>query len=486
MKAKQKKNPPKTGSEPVAEMSQEELGITFQLLKQNSDLVKNRNASDRIQKLETLKRSILKHRTRLKEALLGDFRKPPFETDATEILPVLMEIHHTRKHLRKWMKKKRVAQPLALFGTASYIYPEARGVVLIVSPWNYPVTLVLRPLISAVAAGNCVVLKPSEHAPNVSRVIREILSEVFPENEVAVVEGSARVSKDLLKLPFDHIYYTGSPSIGKEVMKKAAEHLSSVTLELGGKSPVIVDETADLKKAAKKILMGKFSNAGQTCIAPDYLLVRDTVKEELLVELHRGLKDFYGDLPSIFENEDYTGIIHEKHLKRIVHLIRSSIKGGSQMLTSFSKIHSGGVVAPIVLDQVTDQDPLMKDEIFGPVLPVVAFADLAEAVEIIASRENPLALYIFSRDQDRIDWIIRNTKAGTTAINETLYQYVNPYLPFGGAGFSGIGKGNGKFAFDEFSNLRSVLVRRFETIAIHPPYTKQIQNIIAFLIRRYS
>ena len=370
------------------------------------------------------------------------------------------------------MKPRRVRAPLALLGSRSRVMVEPKGVVLIISPWNFPVNLTFGPLVSAIAAGNCVILKPSEMTPHTSACMKRIVADVFDESEVAVIEGDATVAEALLERRFDHIFFTGSPAVGKIVMKAAAEHLTSVTLELGGKSPVIVDRTANLDEAARKIAWGKFLNSGQICIAPDYLLVDDAVHAEFIPKLRDAIHAETGWL------------VNDRHASRIKRLFDGAVARGAQVVAGGS--FDDRKVAPTVLDNVASDAPIMQEEIFGPLLPVIRYKSLDDALRVINEREKPLVLYLFSRSRAVIRDVLRGTRAGGTAINDTLVQFYQHNLPFGGVGNSGMGKAHGFYGFEAFSNARGVLEQplRFSTIQLlYPPYNKFKQKLIDFTIK---
>jgi aldehyde dehydrogenase (NAD+) len=431
-------------------------------------------APARIEKIRRLREAIFARRAELHAVLWEDYRKPAPEVDLSEIYPAVSEAKHAMRHLRRWMKPRRVATPLALLGSRSRIVYEPKGLALIISPWNFPVNLTFGPLVSAIAAGNCAIIKPSEMTPNASACIKRIVSDVFDEDEVAVIEGDAGVAEALLKKRFDHIFFTGSPAVGKIVMKAAAEHLTSVTLELGGKSPVIVDRTANLDEAARKIAWGKFLNSGQICIAPDYLLVDEAIRVPFVEKLRAAIHPETGWL------------VNERHAARVKKLFDNAVGGGAEVI-------SGGKfdernVGPTVIDNVAPDAPVMQEEIFGPLLPIIPYRTLDEALRVIAEREKPLVLYLFSRSRAVINDVLRGTRAGGTAINDTLIQFYQLNLPFGGVGNSGMGKAHGVFGFEAFSNARGVLEQptRFSAIQLlYPPYTKFKQKLIDLTIKYF-
>lgn len=450
----------------------------YQSQQKNRAAVAATTAAERIAKLRRLEQAMHARKDEIRAAMWADYRKPAAEVDLSEIYPVVSEARHAARHLRSWMKPKRVSTRLALLGSKSTIVHEPKGVVLIISPWNFPFNLTLSPLVSAIAAGNCVVLKPSELTPHSTACMKRILADLFPENEVAVVEGDASVAEELLRMKWDHIFFTGSPAVGKIVMKAAAEHLTSVTLELGGKSPAIVDRSANVADAARKIAWGKFFNCGQVCIAPDYALVHESVRDEFLVRLREAVASF--------GPEGARGIIvNDRHAARVKRLIDTAIAGGAQAVIGGQA--NGREIEPTVLANVAPDAPVMQEEIFGPILPVLTYREPREAFDIVAGREHPLVLYIFSRDRKAAREIVRNTRAGGTAINHTMIHFYQLDLPFGGVGHSGVGKSHGRYGFEAFSNPRGVLDQKLPFSAIEllfPPYGgKWKQRLIDLTVR---
>jgi aldehyde dehydrogenase (NAD+) len=436
-----------------------------------------RPAAERIAKIRALHDALLARRDEIRAALWADYRKPAAEVDLSEIYPVVGEARHAMRHLRKWMRPRGVPTPIALIGSSSRIVHEPKGTVLIISPWNFPINLTFGPLVSAIAAGNTAMLKPSEMTPHASAVMSRIVVDLFDEREVAVIEGDASVAEDLLRKRFDHIFFTGSPAIGKLVMKAAAEHLTSVTLELGGKSPVIVDRTANLDEAAKKIAWGKFFNSGQICIAPDYLLVDESIRAPFLDKLTHAIDALGGD--------DARGeLVNERHASRVRRLLDTAVARGAKVVTG-GQVRDRAI-APTVLDAVPPDAPIMEEEIFGPVLPVVSYATLDDAFRTIAEREKPLVLYLFSRDRRVKSDVLRRTSAGGTVINDTLLHFYQINLPFGGVGNSGMGKAHGMYGFEAFSNVRGVFEQptRLSMIQLlYPPYTNFKQKLIDITLR---
>jgi aldehyde dehydrogenase (NAD+) len=434
------------------------------------DSGKSRDVGFRAAQLDALYTVIRDNQKEILNALHQDLSKSDYEGYLTEVGLVLDEIRFVRKHLAKWVKPRRVRTHLFQFPGSSCIYPEPYGVALIISPWNYPFQLVVGPLIGSAAAGNCSVVKPSEFAPATAGIISEIIGQNFAREFIAVVEGDALVSRALLDENFDYIFFTGSVGVGKIVMEAAARNLTPVTLELGGKSPCIVDSDADSAAAARRIVSGKFINAGQTCIAPDYLLVHRSIKTELIERMKAFISQFYGRDPR--QCNDYPRIINEKHFLRLENLLRDG------------KIIAGGqadrqelYIAPTILGEVAWDDAIMQQEIFGPLLPVIAFDDLAEVIPRIKSLPEPLALYLFTNNRRHREKIIKDIPFGGGCINDTLLHFTNPHLPFGGTGSSGIGSYHGKKSFDTFSHQKSIFKKyfRFDAPLRYPPYGNKLR-----------
>ncbi len=414
-------------------------------------------------------------------AIDRDFRKPEAETLSTELTPLLLTLKHIKKHLRRWMRHKRVQTPLIpLVGTRSYIHYEPKGVSLIIAPWNYPFQLAIGPLLYAIAAGNRIVLKPSEISAHTSAFIRQMIESLFPPEEIAVVEGDAEVAKELLKQPFHHIYFTGSPKVGKIIMQSAANHLASVTLELGGKSPAIIDDTIPIEHFTEKTLWGKCINAGQTCIAPDYAIVHADREQAFVENYRKAAQRFYGDVST---SADFARIISDQHFERLVGMLKDATDKGAEIVFGGQTDASERFIAPTLLTGVTDDMRVMQEEIFGPILPVVTYRQPDDIVAIVNARPRPLTFYIGTKNRTLSEYLLQRTSAGGTMINEYLLGYVNPYLPFGGVNNSGIGKSNGHHSFIEFSNERGVLKRNFANSKLFfPPYGERITNGLRRLI----
>lgn len=452
--------------------------------------LKQTSYKDRIKKLNSIV-SYLQDKNneeRLMEAMKIDLGRHRVEVLLSEIVVIISVIKYIKRNLKEWMKIERVATPLSLLGASSYIIKEPKGTALIISPWNYPFLLGIEPLCYAIAAGNTAVIKPSEYSRATSAYISKMIEDLFDPKEITVVEGAIEETKLLLDLPWNHIYFTGSPMVGKIIMKAAAEHLSSVTLELGGKSPCIIDNSANITSVAKKLTWGKYLNNGQTCIAPDYALVPNNMKSTLVAELKKQVKaqlDPKGEGSQA--NEDYGHIISDRHHARCVSLLEDAIQKGATVITGGEYDASSRYFAPTVLDDVTDDMKVMQEEIFGPILPIVGYSSKEEVISIIANQPKPLALYIQSKNQKSIDYFIENTTAGGTVINDFMIHYANPHLPFGGVNNSGIGKSHGYYGFQEFTNERSVMRQRFgATGLLHPPFTPRTESIARILGKWFS
>jgi aldehyde dehydrogenase (NAD+) len=454
----------------------------FARQQQTAILLRTSTAEQRIAKLKKLETALLAHRDAIYRALREDLRKPEAEADLAEIMPIISEIHHTAKHLKSWMRTKRVAPTLTLLGTQARIRYEPKGVSLIISPWNYPFNLTFGPLACAIGAGNTAIIKPSELTPACAAVMSDIIRSAFDPSEIALFDGDASVATELLSLPFDHIFFTGSPAVGKIVMAAAAKHLSSVTLELGGKSPVVVDETADIAKAANSIMWGKFVNNGQTCIAPDYLYVHEKILPEFLDKSKAAIAKMYGSDASA--SPDYCRMVNEKHFSRVKRLLDDATANGAVIAAGGATELAGKYIAPTLLTNVSSGSEVMKEEIFGPVLPMIAYSDIAEPISHINNNPKPLALYVYSKNDETIERVISQTSTGGACINMAMLHFSHANLPFGGVNNSGIGSYHGIFGFKAFSHERAVLRDRFSTIPmLFPPYTKRVKSIIKLTLK---
>lgn len=450
------------------------------LLENQRNFYKTESTKDvavRIKALENLRNVLKENEQGLMKAMKIDLNKSAFETYSSEIGIVLQEINFAIKHLKYWVKPKKVRTPLTHFGSKGYSYPSPYGVTLIIGPWNYPIQLTLTPLIGAIAAGNCAIVKPSELTPHTAEVLNNMISTAFPADYITIVEGDAEVTQSLLAMKFDYIFFTGSVPVGKIVMEAAAKHLTPVTLELGGKSPCIVHEDANIDLAAKRIAWGKYMNAGQTCVAPDYLYVHKKVKDQFVRALMHAVQDLYGEDP--LKNEQYTHIVNQKHFERIKqYLAEGKIVYGGKSDTEHL------LIEPTILEAVAWEDAVMQEEIFGPVLPILEYDQLSEVMDGIERNPNPLALYLFTRDKKVEEKIVQSVSFGGGCINDTVFHIITPYLPFGGVGSSGMGMYHGKSSFETFSHQKSILKQT--TLFDNPfryPNAKHGLEIIKFIMK---
>ena len=429
----------------------------------------------RLKQLQRLKQSIIERQEDILAAAKADLGRPAFE--AYYEIATLAEVNKALKELKRWMKPEKVKVGIDQFPGSAWRQPEPLGVVLIIGPWNYPFQLMMSPLVGAIAAGNCAILKPSEHAPHTSKVVADIIASTYDPNYIAVFEGEVETSQRLLKEKFDRIFFTGGTEIGRIIMQEAAKTLTPVTLELGGKSPCIVDVDVKLDVAARRIAWGKFINAGQTCIAPDYILVDRQIKDELIDQLRETISEFFGDNPA--ESSDFGRIVHERHFDRLEKFLCDGdvVVGGE---TNREQRY----IAPTIVDNVSWDDAVMQEEIFGPILPVLTYDTLDEAISCINARPKPLALYIFSNSPDVQEQVLGSTSSGGACINDTVMHVGVDTLPFGGVGDSGIGAYHGKYTFDTFSHYKSVLKKGvwLDLKWRYAPYTeaglKQIRKLV--------
>ena len=419
----------------------------------------------RQQQLRNLRALVRDHEGRIHEALAADLGKPAFEAFASETGFVLSECSHALEHLETWMAPERVHTPLTLFPSKSFIRREPMGLVLIIAPWNYPFQLVMSPLAAALAAGNCALLKPSEGAVHTSELVAELAASYFPAEIVSTVTGDAKTAEALLAERFDHIFFTGGSEVGRIVATAAAKHLTPVTLELGGKSPAIVDEKVDLEVAARRLTWGKFLNAGQTCIAPDYLLVPETLAEDFLSLMKKHVRRFFGDDPRT--SPDFARIVNHRHFDRL-----SGYLEDGRIVTGGETQRDERYIAPTILAEVPEGAKSLDEEIFGPILPVLTYRNLDEAIETTLRHPDPLALYFFSKDRKNQERVMQEIPFGGGAINDALIQFSNPSLPFGGRGGSGSGSYHGRYGFETFSHKKSVVEGStlFDPPVRYPPY----------------
>lgn len=456
----------------------------FEKQKKHQYLVASSTAKERKEKLKKLKNAVeTTFRQDLRDAMWADFHKSKQEVDLSEIFVVTSEIKHALHHLSQWMSNQKVGTPMAMMGSTSYIKYEPKGVCLIISPWNFPINLTFGPLISAVAAGNTVIIKPSELTPHTSAVIKNIIESIFEVEEVAVFEGGTETSVQLLELPFNHIFFTGSPAVGKIVMTAAAKNLCSVTLELGGKSPTIIDASANIKSAAKRIAWGKFFNSGQICIAPDYIFVHESKKDEFVKETKKIVTTFFGK--DAEKSNDYTFVVNQKHTNRLKGLLDNAISNGAKVLMGGNLDPGKNFIEPTILADIPNNSEIMNQEIFGPLMPLISFSENQEVIDYIKQGEKPLALYIFSNNNKNINYFLDNTRAGGTCINNNAVHFFNNELPFGGSNNSGIGKSHGHFGFLEFSNARAVLRQHVPGALelLMPPYNNFKTKLIELTVK---
>lgn len=446
---------------------------TFHKQKQYYQSGKTLEYKFRINALNQLKRTIKRYEDDIFLAFRQDFNKDKAEAFMTEIGILYSEINFAKKHLSSWMAPSKVKTPVTHFGSTSEIYKEPYGVTLIISPWNYPFNLMMSPLIGAISAGNTAVLKPSEHTPAVSSVINMIIEKAFPPHYITAYEGGVETNQSLLKLPFDYIFYTGSSHVGQIVMEEASKHLTPVTLELGGKSPGLITRSAKLKTAAKRIVWAKFINAGQTCVAPDYIYIDRKVKDKFLKYLIHYTRKFYGGK---FDDGTMTQIINDKHVARLSEHLNGDIIYGGRI------DEERRMIEPAIIDNVEFDHSSMQEEIFGPILPVITYDNLDKAMLDIRDLPDPLALYLFTENKDVVSKVISNIPFGGGAVNDAMYHLATPYLPFGGRGHSGMGRYHGKYSFDTFTHEKSMLKQttKFDVPLRYPTF-KPVQKLLRLL-----
>ncbi|MBO1627865.1 aldehyde dehydrogenase [Bacillus arachidis] len=446
-----------------------------QLIQEHKQFFHNdytRSLQFRLEQLEKLKKSIRKYENEVLSALYQDLHKSEFEAYAAEIGFAFNSINFIMKYLKRWMKPQKVKTPMHFLPSKSYIIKEPYGTVLIIGPFNYPFQSLIEPLIGAIAGGNCVVLKPSENAPNVAAVINKIISETFDKQYIRVIEGDRETTSLLIHAPFDYIFFTGSVQVGKIVMEAAAKNLVPVTLELGGKAPAIVDETANLDIAAKRIIWGKFINAGQSCIAPDYVIVHKSVKGKLISKMKEIITSFYGS--DVLKSNDYGRIINERQFDRLISILEQDrnyiVFGGN---SSRSHLY----IEPTILEVNSWDAAAMKEEIFGPILPIMDYNDLNEVIHMVNNQPKPLALYVFTENKNVEKQVLGRITFGGGCVNDTMSHMANLHLPFGGVGNAGFGAYHGKHSFDAFTHRKSILKKssRIELGLVFPPYRNKIE-----------
>lgn len=463
-----------------------EIDKIYELQFKNKSTIRNLTIAQRKVFLLKLEQSILNHRIEIEQALFIDLRKSKVESDSTEIFPVLSEIRLFRKKLNRWSKIKSVSNNLLFFGSKAKIQPEALGNCLIISPWNYPFQLCLLHLVACISAGNTAILKPSEFCPNVSKLLDKIISEVFEQNHVAVIEGQVDETTYLLAKKFDHIHFTGSPKVGKIVMQAGAKHLSSVTLELGGKSPLIIDGSIPMQEVVEKVVWGKLINLGQTCIAPDYIVIKEEFSDQFVDVFITHVENIFGKNPS--QSKDLARIVNLQNYNRLKNLITDALEKGAKCPFGNEYKEDELYIKPTLLIDIPKDALIENEEIFGPILPIYTFKEINEVIEYINLKEKPLALYLFSNNLVFIEEVKNQTSSGSVVINETLVHILHPNLPFGGVNHSGIGASTGYEGFKDFSHMKPVLHVNCilsPSKFLNYPYTSTTQKVIDFLMKYF-
>ena len=466
-----------------------QIETAFQELKILVKKQKSLSLKTRKEQLEKLRTWIHSNRSAIHEAMYADFKKPSAEVDGIELFHVLNEIKYALDNIAAWVTPKKIDAPITMLGTRSFIQYEARGLCLIIAPWNYPFSLCIGPLVSAIAAGNRVILKPSELTPHVSSLIKKMTKEVFDDTIVSAFEGGPEVSQQLLKLPFDHIFFTGSPAIGKVVMKAAAENLTSVTLELGGKSPTIITSSANIKDAAQRTAVGKFVNNGQTCVAPDYVFVDEKIADTFTKELINQVKNLFTENGSSFENSSYYArIVNDRHFNRLNELIQDAISKGAKQEFGGAVNAGDRFIHPMILTEVSPVSRILDEEIFGPILPILTYKKIDEAINFINDKPKALALYVFTNEKSIREKVLNETSSGAACVNDCAIHFLHHNLPFGGVNNSGMGKSHGYFGFLAFSNEKPVMKQRrgFTSVkAFYPPYTSFKQKLMDLFLKLF-
>ncbi len=462
-----------------------EIDKIYQSQLKNKSAIKHSTAYKRIGWIKKLLDTINREEKAIEQALYQDFHKSGIETAITEILVVQLELKHIAKKLRGWMKDKKVRRSLVMPNVSAYLHYEPKGNALIITPWNYPFQLPLVHLAACIAAGNTAILKLSEFSPNSNQVLKKIIAEVFPTDHIAVIEGAVEETTHLLNLKFDHIHFTGSSKVGKIVMEAASKHLTDITLELGGKSPAVIDKNVNLRQVVKNLIWAKFINAGQTCIAPDYILAHRHQKQQLEEVFKIEIEEAFGK--DAFNSPDYARIINEKQFERLNQALDSAKQIGANIIAGGKTDGRTKYIAPTVITNVAANNPLMTDEIFGPILPIVYYAQIQEAIDFINAKEKPLALYVFSKDSNFNKHIIRNSSAGSTCINDAVIQIMQPNLPFGGVNNSGLGQSTGWYGFKAFSHERAVADVKIIPLSsmFWYPYTEKTSRMLQWIRRLF-
>lgn len=449
--------------------------------------LKTSTASVRIARLKKLQKWIMANRAAIREALMADLRKPAHEADVMEIMPTNGEINDAIAHLRDWMRPRRVSTPLYMAGSSAMVYHEPKGCSLILGPFNYPFMLTVGPLVSAIAAGCTAIIKPSESTPASSELVKKMCEAIFSPEEVSCVLGDYTVAQALTALRFDHVFFTGSPEVGKKVMHAAADHLSSVTLELGGRNPAIVDETASIEDAARKLVWGKFVNGGASCMSPNYIMVQEKIHDKMVEAIVRKYKEYYGNTPeAVASCPDFTRVVNSRHVQRLESLLSKSVEQGAELLVGGQSDPASNYFAPTILKGVKPSHEIFKEEVFGPVMSLMKYKDLDEAIELIRGIDKPLGLYIFSTSSRNINRVISETSSGSMMVNETTVAFGHPGIPFGGVNVSGLGKAHGHAGYLAFTNEKPVMRQNRWlpfTLLVFPPYTGLKNKLINFVIR---
>ncbi len=462
-----------------------EIDKIYQSQLKNKSAIKHSTAYKRIGWIKKLLDTINREEKAIEQALYQDFHKSGIETAITEILVVQLELKHIAKKLRGWMKDKKVRRSFVMPNVSAYLHYEPKGNALIITPWNYPFQLPLVHLAACIAAGNTAILKLSEFSPNSNQVLKKIIAEVFPTDYIAVIEGAVEETTHLLNLKFDHIHFTGSSKVGKIVMEAASKHLTDITLELGGKSPAVIDKNVNLRQVVKNLIWAKFINAGQTCIAPDYILAHRHQKQQLEEVFKIEIEEAFGK--DAFNSPDYARIINEKQFERLNQALDSAKQLGANIIAGGKTDGRTKYIAPTVITNVAANNPLMTEEIFGPILPIVYYAQIQEAIDFINAKEKPLALYVFSKDSNFNKHIIRNSNAGSTCINDAVIQIMQPNLPFGGVNNSGLGQSTGWYGFNAFSHERAVADVKIIPLSsmFWYPYTEKTSRMLQWIRRLF-
>lgn len=464
------------------------LVAAFEAQKATALRWRSSTANERIARIRKLRDAVQAAAPAIRAAAAADFRKPEVEVDLTEIFTVISEANMAMRRLKRWMKPTRVGFSPLMAGTSGRIEYQARGRCLIISPWNYPVNLSFCPLVLALAAGNTAIIKPSEMTPHLSAEMQKIIDATFPPDEVALFQGDAEISKALLDLPFDHIFFTGAPALGKVVMAAASRHLTSVTLELGGKSPTIIDASANLEAAAHNVCWSKFMNNGQTCIAPDHLFVHESVADKFMDLLRERLGQVFGqDDEARFRSPDLARIVNGRHTARVRRLLDDARKRGATVVAGGDVREEQCYISPTLLEGVPADAAVMHEEIFGPLLPVIRFGELDEVIDRINAGEKPLALYVWGQDRARVRRVLDQTSSGGVCVNNTVVHALHPLLPFGGVNNSGLGSTHGEFGFRAFSHARAIADTRIGLVKMfYPPYTARVKRLIALTLRWFA